>query len=478
MNAETKEVIDVQFDADQTQVDLDVEEALNEAFSSLGEDKDKVEVTIKVYRASEGGSRRRWLFDLSEGEFNDVTKVLRDRYGSGTYEVRIMVGGRIYRRIMTDVEAPSDVDKLSAKVAAQESPQTKDVLAMFQTMFAQQQEAQRQQTELIMERMRSQNAPAGTVDATQMLSSIVSAMAAMQQLNPQPAQSDPMGMFEKMMDMQIKMQSITGGDSSPALSWAALARDFLPALADITKQKQQLQMQAPRVRRHPVMARDQFKPPQIDLELENPNPSQRQQAGSKRSQHLPDERVEGEKQQTKEEVDEMNLKNQMVEVAFKQALGFLVNKAARGGLPDVYAEVTMDTVEEWRMLDELVSILEDDNWYQGLVHRVPEIAQFKDWFTQLREVILQSCGSIADEEGLTSGNDEAIKEISTGFPQEINRLSTIDAAKDGKKDPSKDAAKQSDAVTGRESGNTGNPKDHAPTGTQREKTSTSQDDRA
>ena len=460
MSAATdKDVIDVPFDVDQSQVDLDLEEALNQAFSSIGEDKDKIEVHIKVYRAPEGGSRRRWLFDLSEGEFSDVTKVLRDRYGSGTYEVRIMVGGRIYRRLMTEVEAPSDVDKLSMRVAGEQSPQTKDVLAMLQAMFAQQQESQRQQIEVMTERMRSFAPVQSGTDPTQMLTSMVSAMAAMQQLTPQQDKADPMGMFEKMMDLQIKMQTLTGsGESTGALGWAALARDFLPALADITKNKQQLQLQtATRQRVQPQIVRPRFKPPEIDLEKRKMDPK----ANPQLNLNISDSESDSPELGNKIELEKQEEMSKIVDIAFNKALIFLVNKADQNRMPDVYAEVTLDTVEDWNLMEPLVQILESENWFEALTERVPEIAHYREWFTELRKCILESLTPEGTSH-LTGDDDKSIDntELSTGYPQSSPQTypqdAPINAAEDATKAEGgeKNTTEQSNAATRRQSGNT------------------------
>lgn len=459
------EVIDVAVDGDQTQAELDLEEALKDAFSSLGEDKDKVAVVIKCYRAPQGENRRRWLFDLSEGEFNDVTKVLRDRYGSGIYEVRIMVGGRIYRRIMSEVEAPSDLNQLNARVSPEHSaPNTGDVLEMFKAMFAQQQDAQKQQTELILERMRAREPAEASADPSAMLASIVSAMASLNQLHGRAETTDPVSMLDKVMDLQIKMQTLSGGEGNQALSWAALARDFLPTLGKITQQKQAMQLgQRPPsspvapARRPPVApARGpgpsaEFKPPEIEL-------NQHTTPLSRSKPTEPKMKPKSNPPPQDEPMTPQSIKSQMIDSILGQALAYLTNKASQNASVEVYSEVVLDTVEEWGLMDELIELLERPDWLDRLSGHVGMTDPYRAWFGEMRQRILESVAGEVENEDLTARTDQSIDKLSTGYPQTYPQNDEhVDAVKPGET-PRTRAPEYADGVTGGQSGDVANAK--------------------
>lgn len=171
---------------DVSSVVSDNEEIERDILAELGQMENAAEFELRVFRVPEKGGKRIWLFNLPGARAGEILETLRDKYGSGKYEIRNWqtVNGKTKaaknHRIEIDIETPR------AAPQADQPVQDHALTAMVQQQGA----ALAMALQQIAEMKREPVSPQPPVDIGAMMGSVARIMREIREISP-PAPPPP-----------------------------------------------------------------------------------------------------------------------------------------------------------------------------------------------------------------------------------------------------------------------------------------------
>ncbi len=325
-DAEYIEVIDGEEDEDQQ---LDALEGMISEFQGAAD------AVVNVYRQGEGKNMS-FLFRTNPGEMSggEIMEKCRDRFGTGDYRVHIRKGPRLVANKPFSVEAEKDDEIEPAKNGGL------DMLA-FITMM---QENNKQTMTMFTEAMKAfagsqNNAPVFDPVAAQ--ASLMQQLASLKQMSePKDQSKDAVAMLIQGLTLAKELGPKDGETNSSDILLEGI-RQFAPAL---TNAAQQIQARGPG---------NAALPPPGD----------------------PQANADADRER------EMGLR----QVMFRQQLGFLVQNAANGKNPELYAELLLDQLGEKVVLE----FIAQPDALDRLIATNPDVGNYRGWFEALRGSILE-----------------------------------------------------------------------------------------
>jgi hypothetical protein len=363
--------------------ELEAEDKIKQIFEDVGEDITSVK--CKLYRILHG--EYEWLYDATPPEMPGVHDRLRDEYGPGIYETRIFMNGRMKKRLKI---------KIGGKLADKFPQQKDDGMKPDQvlSMIAEMQKTQMSQFQLMMEQQQNAIAqtvtasaptPQQTVDPMAMQANMMAMMAQMKDfVTPahQPVSQDPIEFMTKMMDLQNTMGALSGEGGTGALL-ASVAKDVLPQLVDLAKIDG---LKKPNASLPPV-------PPPAPPPVQKPNPTPQLNLKPAISPEItPD---------TPQENDQM-----LEKIFIKRTVAMLLPKARTDRDPITYAEVLLDAASEYNQEEFAVSFIVSPEFCDRLIAIDPQVAQYRPWFEQLREAVIEMIGEVPDSGPVNADTDD------------------------------------------------------------------------
>lgn len=226
------DITDIDYE-DVSGLENDLDQELNSIFADFGGDDIVDEYEIRVYRVQPGKAALGYLFACLPSELPILDK-LRDEYGGGDFEVRILKNKKIFRRRKTIVEPP-------VKKAIQPAAASSDLVAVVQAMNTGFQKL----GELI-----SNNANSQQVSPVTLQGEILQNMLSMKELlgaGDNQRQESPIKMLAELVELQ-KSLGVGEGGASTADVLLSMANQVLPKLADMGQQESRLKTIAARRR--------------------------------------------------------------------------------------------------------------------------------------------------------------------------------------------------------------------------------------
>lgn len=300
------------------------------------------DTVVNVYRQGEGKNLS-FLFRTNPDEMTggEIMERCRDNYGTGDYRVHIRKGARLVKNAPFSVEAKKE----SEKVEQNNGLDMASVLAIMEQNNARTMQMFSETMRAFAERQNS--GPAFDPVAAQ--------ASLMQQLVALKGLSEPKDTSKGAIEMFIQGISLAK-DLGP--------RDGETNTSDIL-----------------LKALETFGGPLVEAagkmrELGAPVNGQAAPG--------PDGQAAADAQREKE----MGIRNMML----KQQLGFLVQNAAAGKNPELYAELLLDQLGEKTVLD----FVAQPDALQKLVAINPDVQTHSQWFEALRAAILELTGRAGD----------------------------------------------------------------------------------
>jgi hypothetical protein len=324
---DTETVIDGDFeDISGLQADLDQE--LDAIFSEFGGDENVDEYEIKIYRTQQGKGALGYVFSCLPHELPILDK-LRDEYGGGDFEVRILKNKKIFRRRKVIVEPPRRPPP--AQTA------NSDLLNLVHTI--------NQGFNQLREHLAAIPQPAPpAVDPIAMQTSLLQSMLAMKELLT-PGQPAATTDFTSQMKSFVEIQkllldsSMGGRDAGAEDVLLGLANNLLPQLAEMGKQEQQYKQTQAAVAAKAIPAK-------------KTQPT---------AQHRPNP-----------------MKNNII---------FLTQMAKNNVDPMVYAQVVLDNTppDQWVALAEFIAA---PDAIKKITELHPPAGEYPGWFAELGQCVL------------------------------------------------------------------------------------------
>ncbi|MCP4410644.1 MAG: hypothetical protein GY807_23470 [Gammaproteobacteria bacterium] len=350
--------------------DLEIGEKIKQIFEEAGEDLDNIK--CKHYRIARGDYE--WLYDATPSEMVGLHDRLRDEYGPGLYEVRVFVNGKMHRRLKLKIGGRL-TDKFPQKTEVMKPDQVLDMVRHMQNN-------QMEQTKLMVEQMKSamieavakSNPPApAPADPITMQTGLLTMMQQMRELVTPPQQvaptQDPIDMLTKMLELQSSLQALTG-EAGTGTMLAAVAKEVLPDLVSLAK--------LDGMKKRPMV------PPV-------PSPSAARIAEIGRMSGVTANQTQSETTTTspQQAANPTPEDEQMYQQIFlKQAITLLLPKAEQNRDPTVYAEVLLDTADDYNQEQWAIEFITQPAFVNYLVQIDPRVEPYRLWFTALRNTVI------------------------------------------------------------------------------------------
>ena len=340
---------------DETEITQTVEEELNSILEEIDADKSDIKYRVKIYRVVQGNQV--WLFDAAPREY--FLPTLRDEYGGGTFLVVVYKENRIFKKKRLMIEAKPK------KVEDRPAPTTQENGAMFEVM-RQMQEANRELLGQIATAVSQRPDPmASMMQAVAMMAQIKEVMGFGGGQNA----VDPMKQFRDSISIAREMMEMAGGggghDTSDVLMKAI--ESFAPMIAKATEKELDAMPSKTPALSSPTPFRPIAGPQSLPVKPAAPQPP-----------------VGG---------PEM-----LIQMALKKNMPMLMDKAAKGKDPGLYAEVVLDNIPE-SFFPQFVRFIAQPDALDKMIAAYPPAAQYREWFAQLREAILADGEESEEEEG-------------------------------------------------------------------------------
>lgn len=329
--------------------DEDEIQALDALEGMISEFSGAADAVVNVYRQGEGKNLS-FLFRTNPDEMTggEIMERCRDHYGTGDYRIHIRKGPRLVANKPFSVEAKQAPDP-----ATVQTPQmgVAEILAIMQAsndrmanMFS---ESMRAMAEAFKGRDSAQ------VDPVAMQSTIMQSVAALKQMTEKPDTSKDA--------VEMLIQGLT------------LAKDLSPRDGETNSTDVLLK------------AIEQFGPPLVNAAAAGAAPG-----APGNGQMGPPQDPQAAADAARER--EMGIRQQMI----RQQLGFLVQNAAAGKNPELYAELLLDQLGERVVLD----FIGKPDAMDQLIAIDGNVAQFRPWFESVRAAILELTGEPGDTDGI------------------------------------------------------------------------------
>jgi len=333
-DAEYIEVIDGEEDEDQQ---LDALEGMISEFQGAAD------AVVNVYRQGEGKNLS-FLFRTNPGEMTggEIMERCRDRFGTGDYRVHIRKGPRLVANKPFSVEAEKEDEKEAAKNGGL------DTMA-FITML---QESNKQTMAMFTEAMKAfatnnNNAPPFDPIAAQ--TAMIQSVATLKGLaEPKDDSKNAVAMLIQGLTLAKELGPKDGETNSSDILLEGI-RQFAPALTNAAQQMNQ-----------------RGAPGSVAL----PPPGD------------PQANADAERER------EMGIRN----IVLRQQLAFLVQNAANGKNPELYAELLLDQLGETVVLE----FVGKPDALEKLVAINADVANYSQWFESLRASILELTADTGD----------------------------------------------------------------------------------
>lgn len=324
-------------------------------------------VSVNVYRQG-AGKKLSFLYATlpEESTGGDIMERCRDQYGTGDYRLHIRKGNRLIHNRGFSVE--------QAKVPEQPAQQdnSRDIIALITAQMNQQQQMFMATMQAMAQAFSGRPEP--SVNPAEMQRSLIESLVALKGLAvDEKPHKDPVEMLVQGITLAKELAGKEGETNSNDLLLEGL-KHFAPVIAGASAQG--MMPKAAQVRPMPqgqprVALERPAQPIKPPADVQGPNPiNQEEQAAM------------------------------MEKLAMQQQLAFLVQQAKNGKNPALYAELLLDQVGEFRVLEFIKSPKAMDQ----LIELNPEVQHFRSWFENLKEEILILTGSEEVED--TGGNTE------------------------------------------------------------------------
>lgn len=382
------------------------DEPLLDLSAELGIDEGETDYSIRVYQ--HGARGLAWRFDYTLSDETPLLERLRDDYGGGVFEVRVIKSGKIARRHKAIVGAP--VNKPAPKA---EGLSGTDVMDMIQRSH----ETMLKQVEKIVENMQAQPA-AAPIDPAQTRREIFAEMAALKDLfapPPPQKQQDPIEALLRLKELERQLDvGQGGGDDSMMSLISSIGRDVIGPLA-AAAQAHSGNGAARRLGHTPAKQ----PPPSGTAATGSPNEPVNNAPAPQPSPPPPPPPPE----------PDMN----ELQKSLSQLCAFALVRVSPAGAAQSLHDNASD--EQYNMLAE---IIEQEDCIDRLTELYEPVARHREWFAQLRAE-LQSLYALDAE-----GDDDAAAQL-TGEDQQAINPDRGGAATDR---PSPDAAHNEGAAHG------------------------------
>ena len=323
---------------DVSEAEADLDEQLDAIFADIGGNDDIDEFVVKAYRTQPGKGKLGYLFTCLPSELPIMDR-LRDDYGSGDFQIRVLKKNRIYKRRNVCVEAPVKKEK----PVFDESQKLNGLVEVMAGGFT-------RLGELIVQRDQQQ-----TQSPTSM-KEMVETMILMKELNGPPP--EPVSPFQQIKDVLSIQKSLSGKDGSAETNvndvLLTLAENVLPKLAEAGA----------------VSPENKERPRVIPEDIT--------------------ETTEAQKTINLEKIENPEKGNPM-----KGHLMFLCMQASLKKSPALYAEVVLDNTPDEK-LDELVTAMNGEDAMDKLIALHPPVAKHKAWFLELSKEIMNNIQEVEE----------------------------------------------------------------------------------
>ncbi len=361
----------------------DLDGQLHAIFADVGGEPDDVHYEIRVYRPQKGKGALGYLFACLPAELPIMDK-LRDEYGGGTFEVRVLKDKRIFRRKTVIVEPP--LKKAAAPIVDQ-SASMAEVMAQGFTRLG----------ELIVQSNAQQVVPVGNT-----MADMLQNMALMKQvMGEQAPQINPLKQLKDLAEIQSMMGGGSGDKSETNVNdvLLTLAETVLPKLAEVGAVQEQ---------------QNQGTIGGIEAE----NNKQNMPAGEGQLQAMPgmhENRLQNPTSPTNKPVGKRN--------PMKMHLIFLCAQAKMNRDPATYANMVLDNTPDEK-LDELVEFMTSASAIDEMAKTHSAVANHREWFERLGKEILAQL--IDTDQPEASGDGDAKEgELLTSDEKPANNVDNV-----------------------------------------------------
>ncbi|NIT36958.1 MAG: hypothetical protein GTN49_10755 [candidate division Zixibacteria bacterium] len=343
--AEDADLIEVIDDDEDINAELDALEGMISEFSGAAD------TVVNVYRQGDGKNLS-FLFRTNPGEMTggEIMERCRDNYGTGDYRIHIRQGPRLRANKPFSVEAKKEPDPATQSG----SMDTAAIIAMMQDNNNRTMQMFSETMRALSEGLRGREQPA--------FDPVAASQAMVQQLAVLQKMAKPEDTSTKAVEMLV--QGLT------------LAKEFAPNQGETNSSD--ILLQALKTFGEPLAKGvEQMQAGKTTGALAGP--------------HDPQTASDAERER------EMGIRKMML----KQQLGFLVQNAAAGKNPELYAELLLDQLGE----EQVLSFVNKPDALDQLIAIDGNVANYRPWFEALRGHILALTGATGETE-LIPGNGQ------------------------------------------------------------------------
>lgn len=310
-----------------------------------------VDAKVNVYQLD---SNRNKAFVRSYLPTEFSLENVQSEYGPGDYEIHVRKDGKLATRKVLKIatpknQPPAPIAQVDNSRAIIESMQNgfKEMGSMFANALA--------------GLAANQPKPKTTMEMLQEMTMMREIMGGNQ---PAAPATDPLAMVTLAMELAEKIQPRVGEPGTGEVIMEAI-KNFGPLLGQAAQRQQAAPVMVPQ------LAHVQTPAPMLQMPDGTPAPVTQSQST---------------------ETDEMNL-------ARKMYLNLLVSNANAGSDTQTYANLMLDVVGD----DAALQFVNSPDWFEKLCAEEPRAANFRPWFEQLRNDILEL--TKPDETGIHGGNE-------------------------------------------------------------------------
>jgi len=313
----------------------DNEREIREALSSLGADPEEQEIYIRILKQEKGYKKPFECFIANTSELSGLTERIREEFGSGFYVANIVRNGKLFRKIEIPILAP-------AKPAKAESQS--DMAAFMREMRQSQKEQFEQMKELFMQRGGIQAVP---TDPMSQMKTMLDTMASMKEFIAPPQPQNSFDNFIKLLEVTKDLNG-GGGESNiwdvvtKVLNSPVLEGVLAAATTGRAGTPPQPQLTAP--------AQPQAAPAQ-------PQPENNEEA--------------------------------MIKHFIQSRVNFMVEKARKGGSPELQGAALIEDVPEHLIREHLMK----PDTIDRLIAINPEVRTHRAWFEQVQKYLVDELGA-------------------------------------------------------------------------------------
>ena len=274
-------------------------------------------------------------------------EAVQSEYGPGDYEIHVRKDGKLATRKVIKIAVPKNQPTNNAQQNA-----TLETARIVETMQNGFKEMGTMFATALAGLANNQPKPKSTLEMLQEMQMFKELMGGNQ---PAAPAADPMQMMEIAMNLAEKIQPRVGEPGTGEVIMEAI-KNFAPMLTQAAQRQQSLQIQAPAI---PIVNNPNAHAPAENYTVENAPPIVPPNSQAAES-------------------DDMNL-------ARKMYLNLLIANATANNDPATYASLMLDIAGE----DDALKFANDPQWFEKLCAEEPRASQFREWFTELKNIVLE-----------------------------------------------------------------------------------------